>query len=98
MVRILVILEQFNISSFFRGRFVRKYKSASFFCELADISHCRGPPNLDFKKFKFRRKIMREFKVKGKKLCDYIVYTNKENKHIAVFKDYENNIQKVEII
>ncbi len=40
---------------------------------------------------------MREFNFKGKKLCDYIVYTNNENKHIAVFKDYENNIQEVEI-
>ena len=40
---------------------------------------------------------MKEFKFKGKKICDYIVYTNNENKHIAVFTDYENNIHKVEI-
>lgn len=40
---------------------------------------------------------MKKFILKGKKLCDYIVYTNDENKHIAVFKDSENNIQEVEI-
>ena len=40
---------------------------------------------------------MKEFKFKGKKLCDYMVFTNEENKHIAAFKDYENNIQEVEI-
>ena len=40
---------------------------------------------------------MKKFKFKGKKLCDYIVYTNDKNKHIAVFKDYENNIREVEI-
>lgn len=40
---------------------------------------------------------MKKFKFKGKKLCDYIVYTNDENKHIAVFKDSQNNIQEVEI-
>lgn len=97
MVRILVILEQFNISSFFRGKFVRKYKYASFFCQLDLIFHCRGPPNLNFSKFKFRRKTMKKFNYKGKKLCDYIVYTNNKNKLVAVFKDSENKIQKVEI-
>lgn len=40
---------------------------------------------------------MKKFKFKGEKLCDYIVYTNKENKHIAIFKDSENNIQEIEI-
>lgn len=40
---------------------------------------------------------MRKFKFKGEKLCDYIVYTNNKNKHIAVFRDSENNIQEVEI-
>ncbi len=40
---------------------------------------------------------MKKFKFKGKKICDYIVYTNSENKHIAVLTDYENNIHKVEI-
>lgn len=97
MVRILVLLEQVNISSFFRGGFVHKHKSAYFFCELSSITRCRGPPNLNFQKFKFRRKIMKKFKFKGKKLCDYIVYTDDKNKHIAVFKDYENNIREVEI-
>lgn len=97
MVRILVILEQFNISSFFRGEFVHKCKYASFFCQIGFISRCRGPPNLNFEKFKFRRKTMKNFKYKGKKLCDYIVYTNKKNKLVAVFKDSENNIQEVEI-
>ena len=40
---------------------------------------------------------MKEFNFKGKKICDYIVYTNSKNKHIAVFKDYEHNIHEVEI-
>ncbi len=40
---------------------------------------------------------MKEFYLKGKKLCDYIVYTNKKNKHIAIFKDSENKIKRVEI-
>ena len=84
MVRILVLLEQVNISSFFRGGFVHKHKSAYFFCELSSITRCRGPPNLNFQKFKFRRKIMKKFKFKGKKLCDYIVYTDDKNKHIAI--------------
>ncbi len=40
---------------------------------------------------------MKEFKFKGKKLCDYIVYTNDEKKYIAIFKNYEKNIQEIEI-
>ena len=40
---------------------------------------------------------MKKFNYKGKKLCDYIVYTNNKNKLIAVFKDSENKIQEVEI-
>lgn len=40
---------------------------------------------------------MKKFKLTGKKLCDYVVYINDENKYIAVFKDYENNIKEVEI-
>lgn len=50
MVRILVILEQFNKSSIFRGRFVLKNTSTSFFCLLGSIPNCRGPPNLKFQK------------------------------------------------
>ena len=40
---------------------------------------------------------MKIFNYKGKKLCDYIVYTNEKNKHIAIFRDGENKIQEVEI-
>ena len=40
---------------------------------------------------------MKIFNYKGKKLCDYIVYTNENNKHIAIFRDSENKIQEVEI-
>lgn len=50
MVRILVILEQFNKSSIFRGRFVLINTSTSFFCLLGSIPNCRGPPNLKFQK------------------------------------------------
>ena len=97
MVRILVILEQFNISLIFRGGFVLVNKFTSFFCLLGSILNCRGPPNLNFEKFKFRRKIMKKFNFKGRKLCDYIVYKDDKNRDIAIFKDYENNIQEVEI-
>ena len=40
---------------------------------------------------------MKIFNYKVKKICDYIVYTNEHNKHIAMFRDAENKIQKVEI-
>lgn len=40
---------------------------------------------------------MKIFNYKGKRLCDYIVYTNENNKHIAIFRDGENKIQEVEI-
>lgn len=40
---------------------------------------------------------MKIFNYKGKKLCDYIVYTNEYNKHIAIFRDGDNKIQEVEI-
>ena len=40
---------------------------------------------------------MKIFNYNGKKLCDYIVYTNDENKHIAIFRDANNIIQEVEI-
>lgn len=40
---------------------------------------------------------MKIFNYNGKKLCDYIVYTNEYNKHIAMFRDANNVIQEVEI-
>ena len=40
---------------------------------------------------------MKIFNYNGKKLCDYIVYTNEYNKHIAIFRDANNKIQEVEI-
>ncbi len=40
---------------------------------------------------------MKIFNYKGKRLCDYIVYTNENNKHIAIFRDGENKIQEIEI-
>ena len=40
---------------------------------------------------------MKIFNYNGKKLCDYIVYTNEHNKHIAIFRDANNIIQEVEI-
>lgn len=40
---------------------------------------------------------MKESDKKYDKLCDYLVYTNKKNKHIAIFKDAENKIRKIEI-
>lgn len=40
---------------------------------------------------------MKIFNYNGKKLCDYIVYTNEQNKHIAIFRDANNKIQEVEI-
>ena len=40
---------------------------------------------------------MNIFNYKGKKLCDYIVYTNEHNKHTAIFRDGGNKIQEVEI-
>lgn len=40
---------------------------------------------------------MKIFNYDGKKLCDYIVYTNENNKHIAIFRDANNIIQEVEI-
>ena len=51
----------------------------------------------EFSKFKFRRKIIKIFNYKGKKLCDYIVYTNEYNKHISIFRDGDNRIKEVEI-
>lgn len=40
---------------------------------------------------------MKIFNYNEKKLCDYIVYTNEYNKHIAIFRDANNKIQEVEI-
>lgn len=40
---------------------------------------------------------MKKENLKGEKLCDYIIYINKKNECIAVFKDFENNIQEVKI-